>query len=104
MGEYYLLFCPTRRWCVRNEYERWRRDNLLKNHTLLSVMTFHRELFYPADIYPLAIFVKKGVPHPEGQGVLWLRTLNDGLAKHKRKRLPNVRATNDFPVVRNPLK
>jgi type I restriction-modification system DNA methylase subunit len=85
-------------------WEHWRRTSLLPNHTLLSVITFHRELFYPADIYPLAIVAKKGVPHPQDAPVLWLRGLNDGLAKHKRKRLPSARAANDFPAVRAVLK
>jgi len=85
-------------------YEHWRRTSLLAHNTLLSVITFHRELFYPADIYPLAIVVKKGVRHPQDQPVLWLRALNDGLAKHKRKRLPTPRAANDFPNVRSVLK
>jgi len=90
---------------VRNGmYRHWRENSLLKKHSLLSVMTFHRELFYPADIYPLAIVVKKGVPHPDKQGVLWMRLLNDGLMKHKRKRLPNPRAKNDFETVRSTLK
>jgi|SRR5882672_90987 len=85
-------------------YQNWRQNSLLKNHTLLSVITFHRELFYPADIYPLAMIVKKGVPHPASQGVLWMRALNDGLLKHKRKRLPNPRAKNDFITIRDTLK
>jgi type I restriction-modification system DNA methylase subunit len=85
-------------------YKHWRQNSLLKHHTLLSVITFHRELFYPADIHPLAMFVKKGVPHPRQQGVLWLRALNDGLLKHKRKRLPNQRAKDDFAVLRSTLK
>ena len=85
-------------------YKHWRQNSLVKHHTLLSVITFHRELFYPADIHPLAMFVRKGVPHPRQQGVLWLRTLNDGLLKHKRKRLPNPRAKNDFAVIRSTLK
>jgi type I restriction-modification system DNA methylase subunit len=85
-------------------YKHWREHSLLRNNTLLSVMTFHRELFYPADIYPLAIIVKQGVPHPASQGVLWLRLLADGLLKHKRKRLPSPRAKNDFETVRGTLK
>jgi len=85
-------------------YKNWRKNSLLRNNTLLSVITFHRELFYPADIYPIAIFVKKGQPHPSDFGVLWLRALNDGLLKHKRKRLPNPRAKNDFTLIRSTLK
>lgn len=87
-----------------NQYLAWRRDSLLRNNTLISVITFHRELFYPADIYPLAMVVKKGIPHPPEQHVLWLRALNDGLSKHKRKRLPNPRTPNDFPLIRPILK
>lgn len=85
-------------------YHHWREHSLLKEHTLLSVITFNRELFYPADIYPLAFVVKKGVPHAKEQGVLWLRAMNDGLLKHKRKRLPNPRAANDFVTIRPTLK
>ena len=85
-------------------FKHWREHSLLRNNTILSVMTFSRELFYPADIYPLALIVRKGVPHPNEQGVLWLRLLNDGLTKNKRKRLPNPRAKNDLLTVQANLK
>lgn len=85
-------------------YKHWRENSLLRFNTLLSVITFHRELFYPADIYPLAIFVKSGIPHPPGQNVLWLRALSDGLVKHKRRRMPSPRARNDFLLIRDTLK
>ncbi|MDX1991044.1 MAG: N-6 DNA methylase [bacterium] len=77
-------------------YLRWRRDILLKNNTLLAVVTFPVDLFYPVAVPTVGIFVKKGVPHPNNQNVLWVRALNDGLLKSKGKRLPNNKVPDDL--------
>jgi type I restriction enzyme M protein len=82
----------------------WRREQLLKKNTLLSVITFPYDLFYPISINTLGIFVKKGKPHPDEQNVLWIRALNDGLAKKKGVRLPSPKATNDFEKIKFNLK
>jgi|SRR5579862_5770863 len=67
----------------------WRRDELLKNHTLLSVITMPDELFYPAAQKQVAgMIVKKGMPHPLKQPVYWARIERDGHLKVKSKRLP----------------
>jgi type I restriction enzyme M protein len=67
----------------------WRRDVLLRDHTLLSVITMPDELFYPAAQKQVAgIIVKKGTPHPKGQSVFWGRIERDGHLKVKSKRLP----------------
>ncbi len=84
-------------------YATWRK-NLLRNNTLLSVVTFPEDLFYPAGTFTVGIFVKKGIRHPEDQNVLWVRALNDGLLKSKGKRLPNPRATNDYDKVTNTIR
>lgn len=81
-------------------YCEWRRA-LLNAHTLLSVITFPEDLFYPIGVHSLGIFVKKGTPHPPEQRVLWIRALNDGLLKNKGKRLPNSKATDDYAKVRD---
>lgn len=48
----------------------WRRDVLLRDHTLLSVITMPDELFYPAAQKQVAgVIVKKGKPHPKDQPV-----------------------------------
>jgi hypothetical protein len=61
----------------------WRRDVLLRNHTLLSVVTMPDELFYPAAQKQVAgVIVKKGQPHPKKQPVFW------GRIEVKAKRLP----------------
>lgn len=80
------------------------REELLKNNTLLSVITFPEDLFYPTGVVTIGIFVKKGIPHPPEQRVLWIRALHDGLSKKKGKRLPDKRATNDLDKIRTTLK
>lgn len=77
----------------------WRRDILLRNNTLISVVTFPEDLFYPIGVYTVGIFIKKGIPHPENQNVLWIRALNDGYLKKKGKRLESEGAVNDLPNV-----
>ena len=66
----------------------WRKNRLVKENTLLSVVTFPPDLFYPIGVHTLGLFVKKGIPHPEGQKVLWVRAIHDGHLKVKGKRLP----------------
>jgi type I restriction enzyme M protein len=85
-------------------YRQWRESSLLKNHTLLCVITFPEDVFYPIGERTVGIFVKKGVPHPSDQNVLWIRAINDGLLKSKGKRLPNSRVPNDFSRIRDLVK
>ncbi|MGH7038280.1 MAG: HsdM family class I SAM-dependent methyltransferase [Stellaceae bacterium] len=80
------------------EYQLWR-TQILDNHTLLSVITFPPDLFYPVSVHTAGIFLKKGLPHPREQNILWIRAINDGLAKLKGKRLASTRAKNDFPTI-----
>ena len=83
-------------------YSAWRK-RLLKENTLLSVVTFPEDLFYPVGVHTVGIFVKKGIPH-NSQQVLWFRALNDGRLKKKGKRLENTRAKNDYPLIVPTLK
>lgn len=85
-------------------YRDWRRDLLLPNHTLLSVITFPIDIFYPVGVTTVGIFIRKGIPHPLGQKVLWVRALSDGLLKRKGKRLPNDKAENTLEETRNLIK
>lgn len=85
-------------------YLDWRRHSLLANNTLLAVVTFPMDLFYPIGVTTVGVFVKKGIPHQKKQNVLWIRALNDGLLKSKGKRLPNPKAPNDFAKVKELLK
>jgi type I restriction-modification system DNA methylase subunit len=79
-------------------YLAWRK-RLLKENTLLSVVTFPEDLFYPVGVHTVGVFVKKGVPHGDSQHVLWFRALNDGRLKKKGKRLEHPKAKNDYPLI-----
>ncbi len=85
-------------------YRAWREHTLLTQNTLLAVVTFPPDIFYPVGVHTLGIFVKKGIAHPKGQNVLWLRAVNDGLVKSKGRRLPSPRADNDFTKIHSVLK
>ena len=85
-------------------YRSWRRDSLLPNHSLLCVTTFPIDLFYPVGVTTVGVFVRKGIPHPPSQRILWVRALSDGLLKRKGKRLPNSRADNTLEETRNLIK
>jgi hypothetical protein len=85
-------------------YKSWRKNVLLAANTLLAVITFPLDLFYPVAVGSVGIFVRKGHPHPTSQNVLWVRAVNDGLLKRKGRRLPNPRAANDLDPTRDVLK
>lgn len=77
-------------------YKIWR-TNLLAKNTLLSVITFAEDLFYPQSQPPaLAIIVKKGTPHPHEQAVLWAKVTHDGYRKIKGKRLRDPKMPNQL--------
>lgn len=80
------------------------RGNLLKQHTLLSVVTLPIDIFYPVSAPPVGVFIKRGVPHDYEKPVLWVRAETDGHLKSKGKRLPSPLTTNrledGLPIVR----
>jgi type I restriction-modification system DNA methylase subunit len=84
-------------------YKNWRKRLLTKN-TLLSVVTFPEDLFYPVGVLTAGIFIKKGVPHKKDSNVLWIRALHDGLKKKKGKRLENPKEPNDYIKINDLLK
>jgi len=88
----------------RGGYFNWRKNLLLPHHTLLSVVTFPNDLFYPVGVTTVGVFIRKGRPHQKTDKVLWVRALTDGLLKSKGKRLPNPKAGNDLEKIRNLLK
>ena len=86
------------------QYRTWRKQSLLPHHTLLAVVTLPQDVFYPVGVTTVGVFIRKGIPHPPDQRVLWVRALSDGLLKRKGKRLPHPRATNDLETVRSSIK
>lgn len=71
----------------------------MKSNTLLSVVTFPDDLFYPVGVHTLGVFIKKGAAHKKDQKVVWLRGLNDGRWKKKGKRLEHPKAKDDYPAI-----
>lgn len=89
----------------------WRESELLAKNTLLSVITFPVDLFYPSASKQVAgIFVRKGFPHHQSQPVLWARIVDDGHIILKKKRLlasemnPPRFCDNDIPEVLEQLR
>ena len=83
-----------------SHYRTWRKDVLLRNNTLLCVLTFPPDLFYPtAATHTVGVFVKKGIPHLERQNVLWVRAIYDGTRKSKNKRRTYPDERNDYPAI-----
>ena len=81
-------------------YKAWRHKVLLSRNTLLCVMTFPPDLFYPtAATHTAGVFIRKGMQHPPNQNVLWIRAIHDGTRKSKSKRLDDDNARNDFPPI-----
>jgi len=80
-------------------YKGWRKNLLLPHNTLLAVVTFPGDLFYPISMPAVGIFVQKGIPHRKGQHVLWVRAATDGFVKSKKKRLRSQRERDDLSAV-----
>ena len=99
-----LLFSVLPYSCMvkSGAYLEWRK-RLLRDNTLLAVVTFPDDLFYPIGVHTVGLFVKKGIPHPDKQRVLWIRALNDGFLKKKGKRLRFSKAKDDFPKIKGLL-
>lgn len=67
----------------------WRKRMLEKN-TLMLVMSFPNDLFYPqASVEPVVIVIRKGKPHDEIKKTLFVRVSDDGFLKLKKRRLPH---------------
>jgi type I restriction-modification system DNA methylase subunit len=67
-------------------YLEWRKQ-LINEHTLLSVISFPNDLFYPqATVEPVMVIVKAHIQGGDNQ-ILWCRIKNDGYKKLKRKRI-----------------
>ena len=69
----------------------WRKK-LLQENTLVAVIGFPNDLFYPqASVEPVIIVIRKGSPHPEAGKCLFVRVSDDGFIKLKKRRLPHGR-------------
>ena len=91
-----LLFSvlPISALTEQGEERSWRKNELLTKNTVLAVITFPPELFYPIGVNTLGLIVKKGTPHDFTKKVLWFRATKDGFVKAKAKRLLSNKEPN----------
>lgn len=89
---------------VEGSGKNWRKE-LLENNTLLSVITFPEDLFYPVSVGTIGVFIKKGVPHNfDKQKIYFARATSDGFRKKKGKRIKVESSENRLFEVENELK
>lgn len=89
---------------VEKGIKSWRKDVLLKQNRLLSVVTFPEDLFYPVSVGTIGLFVKKGTPHNyEEDKVYFARATKDGFAKKKGVRKENSRVRNMLEEIKEEL-
>ena len=69
-----------------SEFSHWRQQTLT-SHTLLAVIAFPTDLFYPVATESIGVVLKKGSPHANTQEVLWVRLHDDGFTKKKGYRV-----------------
>ena len=77
----------------------WRKK-LINDNTLLVVISFPDDLFYPVGQNTVGIFIRKGRSPESSQNVLWCRAVNDGFSKKKGKRLFNLEANDDLTLIK----
>lgn len=86
------------------EGKKWRK-NLLENNSLLSVVTFPEDLFYPVSVGTIGVFLKKGITHDfDKQNTYFARAVTDGFRKKKGKRITDERERNQLEEIREELK
>jgi type I restriction-modification system DNA methylase subunit len=83
-------------------YLAWR-TRMLKENTLLSVITFPAELFSPVGVRTCGVFIKKGVPQVDKK-VLWVRVMHDGFKLKKGRRMEFQGEPDDFQTIKSMVK
>ena len=82
----------------------WRKE-LLEKNSLLSVITFPEDLFYPVSVGTIGIFIKKGTPHNfDNQNIYFARWVTDGFRKKKWKRVTDEKERNQINEIKEELK
>lgn len=100
-----ILFCilPIGALVKQAKFIQWRKD-LLKKNTLLGVVTFPTDLFYPVGTHTLGMYIQKGLPHNVNQNVLWVKVDSDGFLKVKGKRVSNKKEENQLKEIADIVK
>ena len=91
---------------VESSIKSWRKEVLLKNNTLLAVITFPEDLFNPsASVGTIGLFVKKGISHNfEKDEVYFARCIEDGFKIKKSIRKESNKVRNMLEEIKDELK
>lgn len=82
----------------------WRKDVLLKQNKVLSVITFPEDLFYPVGVVTIGLFIKKGISHDfDKDKVYFARCVSDGFVKKKGIRKQNGKTPNLLEEIKSEL-
>lgn len=84
--------------------KKWRQNKLLKENTVISVLSLPDKLFYPVGVHTCALIIRKGVPHPKEQKVFWAKCTEDGYLTKKGKRLKDTSIVNHLEQIEDKLK
>ncbi len=84
---------------VESTTSAWR-NKIIRENTLLSVISFPSDLFYPVGQNTVGIIIKKGKNAQSSKNVLWARAVNDGFLKKKGKRLFFSDARDDLSLIK----
>lgn len=89
---------------VESSGKNWRKE-LLENNTILSVVTFPEDLFYPVSVGTVGVFIKKGIAHNfDNQKVYFARAITNGFRKKKGKRIRVENSKNALKEIEGELK
>lgn len=81
----------------------WRK-RMLKTNTVLCVISFPNDLFYPqASVEPVIVVIRKGLQHTSDEKTLFVRITDDGFVKLKKRRLPHG-GPNQLNLFENDIK
>jgi len=83
----------------------WRKNILLRNNRLLSVITFPEDLFYPIGVGTVGLFIKKGISHNFDKDMVYFaRCIKDGFTKKKGVRKENPKVRNMLEEIKEELR
>lgn len=88
---------------IKKPFQKWRKD-LLKKNTLISVLTFSEDLFYPVGVHTVGIFIKKGIAHNFNKNVYFAKVDEDGFVKKKGVMIHNKDKRNKLTEIKEELK
>lgn len=74
---------PQSTMAGKNRHDKARKKQLLKQHTLETVITLNKDTFYGIGVNPCIVVFTAGIPHPESKRVSFVNFEDDGYVVRK---------------------